>query len=154
MHSRLTRRSSRADRRRRFNAGGAAILLAVAIAMAGCGGPERVPAGGQVKLDGKLLADCAVVFVPVGGGAAANATTDAEGRFRLATTNRQDVIVGDYAVTITKQNVTDVANKNTGEHRLLVEWLTPQKFSRSETSGLRKTISAQEHDFVFDLSSK
>lgn len=130
------------------------VVAIVAIALTGCGGPARVPAGGQVKLDGKPLADCAVVFVPVDGGAAANGVTDAAGRFRLATTNRQDVVVGDYAVTITKQNTTDIPNKVTGEHRLVIEWMTPQKYSRPETSGLRKTVSTQEHDFAFDLSSK
>lgn len=132
----------------------ATLCIVLTIALVGCGGATSVPVSGQVTLDGKPVAECAVLFVSVAGGPVASGTTDAEGRFQLATTNRPSVAIGEYSVAITKKHVTDIADKTTGEHRLQVDWLTPQMYSRAETSGLRKTVSTLEHDFVFDLSSK
>lgn len=132
----------------------ATLCTLLTMNVVGCGDATLVPVVGQVKLDGKPVAECAVLFVPVAGGAAASGTTDADGRFHLATTNRPSVAIGDYAVTITKQNVTDIVNKATGDHRLQIDWLTPQEYSRPETSGIRKTVSTQEHEFVFELTSK
>lgn len=132
----------------------ASLILSLSVC-GGCGGGVKVvPVSGQVKLDGKPLAECAVMFTPVARGPVANGMTDAEGRFHLATTNRSGAIVGDYFVTIIKQRVTEVVDKATGGRRLDTRWYTPQKYSRPETSGLRKTVSNQEHEFQFDLSSK
>jgi hypothetical protein len=129
------------------------LILSVPLC-GGCGGAKVVPVDGQVKLDGKPLAECAVMFTPVAHGPMANGTTDAEGRFQLATTNRSGVAVGDYNVTIIKQRVMEVVDKATGNRRLNTQWLTPEKYSRPETSGLRKTVSDQEHEFSFELLSK
>jgi hypothetical protein len=166
MDSRLPKVFEMADHSRRHvvldGDGGRAVLARVAVivgsilatTVVGCGGIKYIPVSGQVKLDGKSVAECAVLFVPVAGGPAASASTDAEGRFQLATTNHPGVVAGDYCVTVTKQNVTDLFDKTTGDHRLRVKWLTPEKYSRPETSGFRKTVSDQEHEFVFELSSK
>jgi hypothetical protein len=132
----------------------AAFLLLSISACIGCGGAKVVPVSGQVKLDGKPLAECAVMFTPVARGPVANGSTDAEGRFQLATTNRSGAIAGEYFVTIVKQRVTEVVDKATGGRRLDTQWYTPQKYSRPDTSGLRKTVNDQEHEFVFELSSK
>jgi hypothetical protein len=128
-----------------------AVCALLMTMLAGCGGVTYVPAVGQVKLEGKPVADCAVLFVPVAGGPAASGVTDAEGRFQLTTTNRPGAPVGDYTVTITKQQVTDVVDKATGNHSLRINWQTPQKYGRPETSGIRKTVSPQSREFSFDL---
>lgn len=154
METRSTPRSDVMTVRCRNGVPLAMVVFVLTIALTACGGPVRVPVCGEVRLDGKPIANCAVVFTPVAGGAAANGATDANGRFQLATINRQDVLVGDYSVTLAKQNTSDIVNKTTGEHHLQVEWLTPPKYGRVETSGIRKNVSPQEHDFVFDLSSQ
>lgn len=98
-----------------------------------------------------------MLFVPVekgNRGAAASGSTNADGRFELMSANRPGATVGDYCVTIAKHNSTIVTNKATSEHSLSVEWLTPPKYSDAQTSGLRRTVSAQEHDFLFELESQ
>lgn len=133
-------------------------LVALALtAIVGCGDASRVPITGTVFLDGKPLSGCAVLFVPAAKsaqGAAASGTTDNEGRFSLAAANLPGASVGEYCVTVTKQNAKNVVDKATGENRLQIEWLTPAKYSRPETSGIRKTVSSQEHDFTIELSSR
>lgn len=126
----------------------------VTMTVLGCGGIKYVPVSGQVKLDGKPVSGCAVLFVPTAGGPAASATTDADGRFQLAAANRPGVPEGEYSVTLTKQNTNDVRDPATGNRHLQIEWLTPQKYSRPETSGICKMVSDQEHEFMFELTSK
>jgi hypothetical protein len=128
--------------------------LLLSVSLTGCDGIKYIPVSGQVKLDGKPVAGCAILLVPVAGGPAANATTDAEGHFELFTVNHPGAIAGEYAVTITKQNTNDVLDRATGNRHLQIEWLTPQKYSRPETSGIRKTVSDREHEFLVELSSK
>ena len=61
--------------------------LALALLVAGCGGPQRATVEGVVTLDGKPLADVEVQFIPEperGRGATpASAYTDGAGRYRI-----------------------------------------------------------------------
>ncbi len=129
----------------------AALLM---IPCVGCGDATFVPVRGQVSLDGKPVAECAVMFIPVADGPAATGTTNAEGRFQVAATNRDDVAVGDYIVTIMKQRTTVVRNDSTGNSSLRIEWQIPQKYSQPNTSGIRRSVSSESCDFSFELSSK
>lgn len=129
----------------------AALLFAGCI---GCGGVKLVPVTGEVKLDGVPVADCAVMFNPVGGGPAASAATDSQGHFQLSTMNRPGVVPGEHYVTIAKQRTTGMVGDVPGPDGVHTEWLVPQKYSRPESSGLRKNVSLQEHEFLFELSSK
>jgi hypothetical protein len=81
------------------------LLLAV-----GCGGPHKVArVSGRVTLDGKPLANAAVVFQPIAGkgkvdpGPGSGGFTDAEGRYTLTLTgkNTRGAVVGKHKVQIT-----------------------------------------------------
>ena len=136
-------------------------LWLIAVAALLIGGPmgcdrglELIPVTGEVRLDGKPLDGCSVIFSPVAGGPSASGSTDAKGRFELRCVNRLGAVPGEHRVAIAK-NVSTLVSDPTGAHsEMRVEWFTPQRYSRPDTSGIQKNVSSDEHDFVFDLSSK
>lgn len=133
-------------------------ILVIIVAANGCGrgGPQFVPAGGLVTLDGKPVAEAGVMFTPVQGGPVASATTDGAGRFELHTLNHEGALVGKYAVSITKgrTEVTQVANSPMPLMRYIPE--LPQKYTRRQTSELTATVDADasNNDFPLALTSK
>jgi len=113
-----------------------------------------VPVTGMVTLDGKPVADAAVLFTPVGGGPPASGTTDGEGRFQLTAVNQPGAVPGEHQVTITKQTMHGItADGMPGPEGIRIEWHVPEKYSKPETSGLKANVSRQETDFTFTLSS-
>lgn len=129
-------------------------LLIGAVLLGGSLGCHRgltlIPTTGEVKLDNQPLADCAITFTPVGGGPVASAATDAQGRFQLSTVNRPGVVPGEHHVTLTKQRMT----YGSDGRELAYEFLIPQEYARPNTSGLKKTVDGDNHEFVFEISSK
>jgi len=127
----------------------AMMMLMVALA-AGCGPsrPALLPAEGLVTLDGKPLADAAVVFQPKAGGRPASARTDASGRFKVGTyTPRDGALPGEHTVTV-------VAAESTGTPDAPnVRLITPKRYSTNQ-SGLSATVAAGSKMFTFDLSSQ
>lgn len=130
------------------------FLMSLAVLIGGILGCNRgltlIPVTGEVKLDGQPIADCAITFTPVAGGPVASATTDAQGRFELHTANRPGAVPGENHVTLTKQRM----RRDSSGAELGFEFLIPQKYARSDTSGLRETVSDEEHEFVIELSSR
>lgn len=131
------------------------LAVGLLLAAAGCGGGlELIPVTGTVTLDDQPLADAAVVFTPVGGGPAASATTDAQGRFQLTTVDRPGAVPGVHLVTVTKQTMLGVTEGDMpGPGGVRVQWHVPEKYSNPETSGLRANVSANEKEFAFRLLS-
>lgn len=85
----------------------AALLLAVALALSGCGGSKvkLTPVEGVVKIAGKPAANLSVQFLPDvmkgATGPTSYGTTDAEGKFRLKTYDGQDgAVVGAHNVIL------------------------------------------------------
>jgi Carboxypeptidase regulatory-like domain len=79
------------------------VILAAVLAAAGCGGGSgTVLVRGVVKLDGQPVANASVVFVAqTPGGRDAYGSTNANGEFRLTTTNPDDgALPGKYKVVI------------------------------------------------------
>lgn len=124
--------------------------------LAGCtkGGLKLLPVSGTVTLDGQPVPDAAVLFIPVQGGPPASATTDAQGRFQLATNNQPGAVPGEHRVTITKQTMHGVtADGRPGPGGIRIEWHVPEQYSRAETSGLTATVGPNNQEFHFQLSS-
>lgn len=135
------------------------LLSFVLVGMAGCGGPKPIPVSGKVTLDGKAVANCGVLFIPVAGQdraltELASGETDAQGQFTLNMQKGSGAMPGNYHVTIVKQETLGMIGSVPGPNGVRIKWIVPRKYSTPETSGLQRTVSPQEHDFVFDLSSK
>ncbi len=85
----------------------AAILAAAAASAAGCGasGPDLVTVSGLVTQEGQPVAHAAVIFSPDPSNApmlAGEGVTDAEGRYRLISDERNGGVPGKYHVVISR----------------------------------------------------
>lgn len=130
----------------------ALVLLATTV---GCNrGVTLIPVRGEVRCDGRPVADCAVLFAPVAGGPVAAGTTDSAGQFELRAINRPGAVPGEHRVTITKRRIVGLVGDLPGGNGLQIEWLLPEKYSRPESSGLRKTVGPGQDYFLFELRSK
>ena len=131
------------------------VVVIAGVSMGGALGCKRgltlSPVTGEVKLDGKPVADCAVAFTPVGGGPVASATTDAQGHFELQTVNRPGAVLGEHRVTVAKQYM----KRDSRGAELGFEFLTPAKYARPDTSGITETVSHDENEnkFVIEMTS-
>ena len=133
----------------------AVSLAAMLVMLAGCGGPKLLPVSGVVTLDGQPVAEAGVMFLPVEKGQATGGTTDATGKFELATTNRIGVAPGQYRVTVTKREVAGRGMFDTTQSKSpKVQWLVPEKYGNVSTSGLEATVSAENRQFTFALTSR
>ncbi len=135
----------------------AALALCPHLAGCGDGGPRLVPVTGVVTLDGKPVAEAGVLFKPAGPGdlPPATATTDAEGKFSLATLNKPGAALGEYQVSVVKNKTTNVGEFGAvGPGGPKVEWVVPQRYGIPENSGLKATVTEKDREFKFDLSSK
>lgn len=84
---------------------GLVVAATLACLAGGCGPrrPATVPVKGRVTLDGKPVADAAVIFEPETGGVPARGSTAADGSFTLTTFERDDgAIAGRHRVGVTK----------------------------------------------------
>ena len=141
----------------RRTAHGVCLLLgALALVVAGCsGGLERIPVSGTITLDGKPVEGAAVVFSPVGGGPPASGTTNAQGEFDLKTANQPGAVPGEHYVTVTKQTMHGITPDGMpGPGGIRVEWHVPERYSKSKTSGLKATVSSDQRELTFPLTSK
>jgi len=140
-------------------------LACVLLAVVGCGtkGPVPAPVSGTVTLDGKLIPNAAVMFVPQFSGQPAHGLTDQEGRFALGTLKKGDgAMEGKYQVTIILNEVqgfiADPKNKDVSggiaPGGLKTKWIIPQKYSDTKTSGLAAEVKRGMEPLRFDLTSK
>ncbi len=143
------------------------VLLVSVIAVCGCGDslPDRVPVSGKVTYNGAAVEGAAVVFVPVEGGPAATATTDAVGQFKLSTFEAHDgAVPGSYTISIakTKQTGGKVMTADEEHEAVLAgkeiqpptfEDLVPTRYKSSSTSGLAEDVTEDgENIFTFELT--
>lgn len=131
------------------------LFLGLVIAACGCGGGSRtVPVSGQVKLDGRPLADAQVTFRPdskeLNPGPASYGKTDADGRFTLRTMDdRGGAVVGPHKVRVSIPVKVPGGNEDAPSVDKL-----PAKYS-GEDSVLRVTVpEGGTKDANIDLSSK
>jgi hypothetical protein len=138
----------------------AGLLAAAAV---GCGTPKpaTAPIAGRVLVDGKPLAEAAVLFEPVAGGVPARGSTRADGSFTLSTFGRDDgALVGRHRVAISKVTTGDVAVDEFGLEASLPKpgvepkSVLPRRYADPATSGLEATVEAGGTAVEFSLESK
>lgn len=157
-----------------------AVCSLLATICAGCGGsPKLYPASGEVKYDGKPLADASILFIPQGGRPSIG-TTDASGKYTLTTNGKPGVPAGTYSVTVSKSSSggevegSDVqmppsdAQVSEEEIKKVQQQMQQQmsqmnnisrpkpaipiKYSLPEGSGLSATVTAVKYEFNFELT--
>ena len=109
------------------------LSILLVLALAGCGsGVTLLPVSGTVTIDDKPVAGAAVLFQPAGGGPAAHAVTDADGRYTLETANSKGAVPGEHKVTVTKKIIKGIREDETVEPSgLITEWVVPEKVLHS-----------------------
>lgn len=127
------------------------LLIILPTAICGCGqeGLVLLPVEVDVALNGKPVEGAAVVLSSNQGGYIAHGVTDELGRCQLETTNRVGIVAGGHRVAITKSNIRERATQN--GLTLDIDWIIPEKYSQSETSGLTLVADAENLEFKFDL---
>ena len=136
------------DNRRKWGPMFQCSALAVLL-VAGCRRSPEASVYGTVTLDGKPLAAGTVAFHPANRGAIAYAGIHSDGTFRLSTGTNQGLAAGEYAVTV-------VASETPlpGKAGLVVgKLLTPARYGKPESSGLRFTVTSGNSKIDLGLTS-
>jgi hypothetical protein len=132
---------------------GIAVMLLVVLLCCGCG--RRVslsPAEGRVTLNGRPVAGASVLVQPKAG-PAARGLTAADGRFWLGTyADRDGVIPGPAAVSISCHQQVPLPAAGSGEPPLGKNVL-PGRYANAATSGLQVIIEPGMSPLEFRLTS-
>jgi hypothetical protein len=128
------------------------LCLVVVLQAAGCNrsGLELVPVEGVIKLNGAPIAGAGVVFSPSSAGLPAMDITDANGEFSLVTANQDGAKVGEYRVSVSKIQTTEIPQQY-GFPIYQTKHLIPDKYSKTATSGLTANVVDDDNFFEFDL---
>lgn len=153
-----------------------ALSICVLWSTTGCGGvsdrPDVYPVSGKVTLNGVPVEGAQVSFFADGSPRAAAGTTDAEGMYQLTTFDTNDgAVEGNHKVAIAKMkgkgNETNIDVNNpedpgagygeamdaaaAGRYDEMVEALIPSQYASPETSGLTRTVTANDSENVFNF---
>ena len=115
-----------------------------------------------MTLDGKPLADAAVLFMPVEGGVPARGSTAADGSFSLSTFDRDDgALIGRHRVSVAKVTYSgfeadaDGLSKKLDGRAIREQHLSPERYENPATSGLEAEVKrGSANRFEFGLSSE
>ncbi len=149
------------------------IVCGLVLAL-GCGRPTEkikvIPVTGRVTLDGQPLEGATVTFLPqTAEGAAAGATTDSTGNFKLQTAGaaRPGAVPGAYQVTVIKSEVRELMSQEKAlaeaQHKnqlippptTATKGLLPARYRNPAQSGLTATVTESgKNHFEFDVKSK
>lgn len=121
----------------------AGALLGALFLGCGDGRPQRVPAGGQVLIDGKPLTFGFVRFDPENG-RPATGQIGSDGRFVLTTFDDQDgAVMGTHKVSVMAAETINSNNKR---------WHAPKKYISPNTSGLTTTVDGPTDSLTIELT--
>ena len=144
-------------------------LLLVPMFFVGCGGDGIEFVSGTVTLDGEVPAACAnnsavITFHPVDGGTGAIAYggSTPDGKYTLTTDGGEaeaGARAGDYIVTVElrdapKPVISDDPSKTPVMVVKQAPLVTPEKYTKKETSDLKVTVKPGNNDIPLALTSK
>jgi hypothetical protein len=127
-----------------------AFAAVVVCIIAGCGKYDSTVAG-SVLLDAQPLGGGMATFHPVEGGPAVYGVIRDDGTYELSTGNEKGLKPGEYKITVVR---TDNPPTAPGQTPSIGRLVTPEKYSRLETTDLRATIELGANEIPLNLSSK
>lgn len=119
------------------------LLLLLLALMPGCGGQHLPTLMGKVLLDGKPVADAAIVFAPVQG-PVAYALADQEGNYEVQVGSKKGLPQGPYRIAV---NVLGINQQEESSTAVIV----PEKYGDLETSGLTFDVQPGKNTFEIHL---
>lgn len=129
------------------------LMACVALAPLACGptGPGMAPVSGKVTYQGKPVPKGSITFASTAPeGRNATGQLDANGSYTLQTENPRDgALLGEYNVTIYAHDepILDYIPRKPIPPKIL----SPTKYEKPETSGLKATVKSGSNTFDFDL---
>jgi len=140
----------------------AIVVVSCALGLCiGCGsdGLGTAPVSGTVTLDGEPVEGAGVMFNPVKPGPIAIGTTDAAGRFVLATGKLPGAMLGEHRITLSKSLVLNSTQQKqegplAGRQFATLKPLLPERYLRPETSGLQEFVESKDNQFELQLTTK
>lgn len=117
------------------------LVLLLAAALCGCGGPTKLPAQGYVSFsDGEPVKNGRIEFRSIEGNYRGMGTIDSAGFFRLLDDNGVEGIpAGDYEVIVVQIIMTDHLSLEAHNHGRPV----PRRYADYYSSGLTQQVSAE-----------
>jgi hypothetical protein len=131
-----------------------AIPLSALIGVVGCGGPYDASVSGVVTLDGNVVPRGTVAFQPVAGGPPAYGPIADDGSYTIRTGREEGLPSGEYAVTVTANELPTVQQTASGGPPPPGKAITPPWYRSKETSGLRFTVESGANGFDLELKSQ
>lgn len=117
--------------------------LAACFAFVGCSGGWGT-ASGTVTLDGVALKEGTITFHPEGEGATATGRIS-NGEFTISTGQKTGLRAGEYKVTIAHMTIPASGSSEQAK------FLTPEKYSRPDTSGFVAVVKGGSNRFQYDM---
>lgn len=95
-----------------------------------------------------------MLFQPLEAGPVAAGHTDEEGRFQLTTAGQPGALPGRYRVAVNKSVLHGVNPDGTAAAGgVTTEWITPQRYSLPQQSGLEAEVQPLGNDFLFSITT-
>lgn len=117
----------------------------------GCGGKPATVTG-VVSMDGKPLERGTVGFMPTQGGMLAAGIIQPNGSYQLKTNRDAGLDVGEYQVTVSSRE--PGKEDPNGGPPMPGPYITPRRYARASTSGLKYQVTKGSNEIDIDLSSE
>ncbi len=124
----------------------ALAFLIGSIVPVGCSGNWGTVSG-TVTLDGTPLREGTITFHPQGEGPTAYGKVR-DGSFTIRTGQKEGLLPGKYKVTIAHMTIPESGSSEKAK------FLTPERYSRPETSGLEADVNSGDNNLKFEMTTK
>jgi hypothetical protein len=126
------------------------VILVLAIVSLGCDGKPATVAG-TVSLDGELLRQGTIAFVPANGGMRSTALIESDGNYEVRTNRDLGLEIGEYKVAVSSR---EVVTRGNGGLPVPSKYLAPKRYGNTETSGLSFEVVKGSNPINLELTSE
>lgn len=120
----------------------------------GCGNTGEATVSGLVTLDGSIVPNANISFIPSGGGTQAYAVSDASGNYEVYTGQQPGLKPGEYRISLIARDKPAIEKTEDGGAPPPGRALTPKWYGSPATSGLSFQIRPGANEINLELSSQ